>query len=127
MRKLIIHCSATKNGRYHDAKDIHSWHLENGWDGIGYHWVITTKGELQAGRPEYWVGSHAYGHNTGSIGVCMIGTDEFNDLQWFALHNLVVDKIVEYPGIKVIGHNEVSKKTCPGFNVQQWMEDKFFG
>ena len=89
MKKLIIHCSATPNGRYHNAEDIHRWHLEKGWDGIGYHWVITPKGELQAGRPEYWKGSHAYGHNSGSIGVCMIGTDEFSDEQWEVLTNLV--------------------------------------
>ena len=76
--KVIIHCSATPNGRNDQAEDIHRWHKEKGWDGIGYHYVITVDGKLQAGRPEYWTGSHAYGHNTGSIGVCMIGTDEYN-------------------------------------------------
>jgi hypothetical protein len=121
MKELIIHCSATPNGRYHNAEDIHRWHLENGWDGIGYHWVITPKGELQAGRPEYWKGSHARGHNN-AIGVCMIGTDEFSDRQWEVLKNLVLEKKIQYPLLKVIGHNEISTKSCPGFDVQWWLK-----
>mgnify|MGYP003642311506 FL=1 len=124
MKELIIHCSATPNGRHHNADEIHRWHLDNGWDGIGYHWVITVDGKLQAGRPEYWMGSHARGHNQSSIGVCMIGTDEFNSEQWAILENLVREKMIQYPGIKVIGHNEVSSKTCPGFDVQWWLKNK---
>ena len=121
MDKLIIHCSATPNGRKHEAAEIHKWHLDRGWNGIGYHWVITVDGKLQAGRPEYWMGSHASGHNSKSIGVCMIGTDEFSDEQWAMLKDLIHKKIIQYKGIKVIGHNEVSKKSCPGFDVQQYL------
>ena len=127
MKELIIHCSATPNGRHHDAAEIHRWHQERKptpFDGIGYHWVITVDGKLQAGRPEYWMGSHAKGHNQSSIGVCMIGTDEFNSEQWAILENLVREKMIQYPGIKVIGHNEVSSKTCPGFDVQWWLKNK---
>ncbi len=122
MDRLIIHCSATPNGRNHDASEIHQWHLDRGWDGIGYHWVITVDGKLQAGRPEYWNGSHAKGFNSNSIGVCLIGTDDFNDVQWKILENLVLEKMIQYPDIKVIGHNEISNKTCPGFDVQWWLK-----
>ena len=118
MKELIIHCSATPNGRNNTAKDIHQWHLDRGWDGIGYHWVITVDGKLEAGRPEYWMGSHASGHNSNSIGVCLIGTDEFNEIQWHILRDLIKRKMIQYPGIKVIGHNEISDKKCPGFDVQ---------
>jgi N-acetyl-anhydromuramyl-L-alanine amidase AmpD len=51
----------------------------------------------------------------------MIGTDEFNDEQWSILKDLVLKKKIQYPNLKVIGHNEVSKKSCPGFNVQWWL------
>ena len=122
MNKIIIHCSATPNGREHSAEDIHNWHLERGWDGIGYHWVITVDGKLQAGRPEYWKGSHASGHNDKSIGVCMIGTDEFSREQWEVLENLICKKMIEYKGIKVIGNNEISSKSCPGFDVQWYLK-----
>ena len=79
INKIVIHCSATPNGREDTAEDIHGWHLAKPkkWDGIGYHYVIECKGKLVAGRPEYWKGSHAYGHNDNSLGICMIGTDVF--------------------------------------------------
>jgi N-acetylmuramoyl-L-alanine amidase len=119
--KIVIHCSATPNGREDTAEDIHGWHLSNGWDGIGYHYVIECKGKLVHGRPEYWKGSHAYGHNTGSIGICMIGTDVFNSQQWYILENLIRELSIKYPGVEIMGHNEVSSKTCPGFDVQKWL------
>lgn len=124
IKKLIIHCSATPNGRAHTAEDIHRWHLERGWDGIGYHYVIRVNGKLENGRPEYWTGAHASMHNKESIGVCLIGTDEFSPEQFETLENLVREKMIEYDGIKVIGHNEVSNKSCPGFNVQWWLKSR---
>ena len=118
--KIVIHCSATTNGRHHTAEDIHRWHKERGWSGIGYHYVIRVDGVLDSGRPHYWTGSHAKGHNTNSIGICLIGTDDFNEQQWAILEMLVSKLLHEYPLADVIGHNEVSDKQCPGFNVQEW-------
>lgn len=123
MEKLIIHCSATPNGRHHTAAEIHEWHIDRGWSGIGYHWVIRVDGVLESGRPEYWIGSHARGHNINSIGVCMIGINSFNETQWKILANLIREKKIQYPGIKVIGHNEVSEKECPGFDVQKFLQE----
>lgn len=123
MEKLIIHCSATPNGRHHTAAEIHEWHIDRGWSGIGYHWVIRVDGVLESGRPEYWIGSHARGHNINSIGVCMIGTNSFNESQWKILANLIREKKIQYHGIKVIGHNEVSEKECPGFDVQKFLQE----
>ena len=126
MKKIIIHCSATPNGRYHTAEDIHRWHVnDNSWSGIGYHYVIRTDGVSQKGRPEYWEGAHAKGHNKDSIGICLIGTDEFSDGQWIALKHYIGMFLVKYPGVKVMGHNQVSNKTCPGFDVQKWMVENF--
>lgn len=119
--RIIIHCSATPNGREDTAEDIHHWHLERGWDGIGYHYVIEVKARLVAGRPEYWKGSHAKGHNKNTIGICMIGTDKFNCDQWSILQNLIRKLKIKYPGVKVVGHNEISDKACPGFDVQEWL------
>jgi N-acetyl-anhydromuramyl-L-alanine amidase AmpD len=126
MKEIFIHCSAKPNGRHHTAEDIHRWHLERGWDGIGYHYVITVKGQLQVGRPEYWQGAHVRGHNKDSIGICMIGTDKFNLDQWSILENLVRKLIIKYPEAKVRGHNEVSDKKCPGFDVQWWLQNKVY-
>ena len=125
MKTIVIHCSATPNGRNNTAADIHQWHLSRGWDGIGYHYVITVDGKLENGRPEYWMGSHAKGHNKDSIGICMIGTDVYSLEQWNILSNLLRKLIIENTGVKIIGHNEISNKTCPGFDVQYWLKNTF--
>jgi N-acetyl-anhydromuramyl-L-alanine amidase AmpD len=121
IKEIVIHCSASPNGRDDRAEDIHRWHLERGFDGIGYHWVITRGGRLEAGRPEYWTGAHAKGHNTGSIGICLIGTDEFTDKQFMELKCLLIRLRNRYPDAIILGHNEISEKSCPGFDVQEWL------
>ena len=122
MEKIIIHCSDTPNHREDSAADIHRWHLKAGWSGVGYHYIIKRCGELEYGRPEYWQGAHAKGHNTNSIGICLIGRDKYAWDQWETLTELIKELINKYPDVKVMGHNEVSNKTCPNFNVQEWLK-----
>lgn len=126
MKEIIIHCAATPNGKHFTAEDIHRWHLQRKWSGIGYHYVIRVDGVLEVGRPEYWTGAHAAGHNTGSIGICLIGTDKYNLDQWSILKNLLTKLSAKYIGVNIIGHNEISNKTCPGFDVQKWLKEEFY-
>ncbi len=125
MKEIIIHCAATPNGKHFTAEDIHRWHVARKWSGIGYHYVIRVNGVLDVGRPEYWTGAHAKGHNTGSIGICLVGTDSYSGSQWEVLKLLVTELMGRYPGVKIIGHNEISTKTCPGFDVQKWFKSEF--
>ena len=77
------------------------------------------------------MGAHAAGYNHKSIGVCMVGgmaddlsaEDNFTDHQWTALKDLIKQLKVDYPDADIIGHNEISKKECPSFDVQKWKED----
>lgn len=124
IKQIIIHCSDTPNGRWHTAKDIHQWHLNRNWDGIGYHYVIKLDGIVENGRPEYWMGSHAKGRNRDSIGICLIGKDKYTGSQWIALINLLKECQGRHPNSKIIGHNEISHKTCPGFNVQDFVKKR---
>lgn len=120
--KIVVHCSDTPDDRDIGAADIHSYHLRNGWDGIGYHYVIRRCGLLERGRPEYWQGAHAKGHNKNSIAVCLIGRNAFTDAQFKTLHALIDDLRWKYPGAKICGHGELdSRKTCPNFDVQAWL------
>lgn len=123
LKEIVIHCSASPNFRPHSAEDIHRWHLERGWDGIGYHEVICLNGSVESGRPHYWMGSHAKGYNKNSIGICLIGTDEFTDDQLDSLYRLILSLKDKYPQARVIGHNQISSKSCPGFDVQKWLKD----
>lgn len=120
LNKIIVHCSDSPQGRGDDASTIHDWHLERSWAGIGYHWVILEDGTLQMGRPEYWVGAHASGDNSDSIGIVLIGKDEFTKDQYAALYILIRAIMKRYGRLEVAGHCDYSDKPCPNFNVKQW-------
>ena len=53
MRKIdliIIHCSATPEGKDFRAADIDRWHRQQGFRSIGYHFVVRLDGEVERGR-----------------------------------------------------------------------------
>lgn len=69
IKEIIIHCSATKEGRDYTVADIDRWHRNRGFFCIGYHFVIYRDGSIHVGRSVEEVGAHCKGHNTVSIGV----------------------------------------------------------
>ena len=123
---LIVHCSDTPNEKKLSATDIHQMHLDFGWDGIGYHKVILRNGEIQNGRPEYWVGAHVKGKNLTSLGVCLIGRDRFTTKQFQSLEKILKIWKKNYPSAIIEGHcdTKTTQKTCPNFNVKNWCKDK---
>ena len=117
---IVVHCSDSPDDRHVDAAEIHRWHLERGFDGIGYHKVIKRDGVVENGRPEYWSGAHAKGHNKNSLGVCLIGRDSFSDDQIVSLYYVLDDWRQKYPNAKIVGHCDLdSGKTCPNFDVNK--------
>lgn len=125
--KFVIHCSDTPNDRDISAADIHRWHLERGWSGIGYHKVIKRDGTIENGRPEFWSGAHAKGNNRNSLGVCLIGRDRFADVQLHNLCKLLTEWQQRYPAADIYGHyNLDSSKTCPNFDVKAWWQEHGF-
>lgn len=123
---LVVHCADTPDDEALDAQAIHDMHLGFGWHGVGYHWVICRDGTLQAGRPEYWVGAHVKGHNEISLGVCLIGHQNFTDAQMQTLESLLVRWRMEYPDAEICGHCDFdyTEKTCPNFDVATWCVDR---
>lgn len=124
INRIVVHTSASPQGRGDDAETIHRWHLENGWSGIGYHYVITEDGEIQKGRPDYWTGAHVYGYNTGSLGICLIGMGgDATDKQLSSLFQLVAGLVHKHEDAEVCGHSDLDpegKPYCPGFDVKEW-------
>lgn len=115
--KIFVHCSATDDANTSiGASDIDEWHRARGWDSIGYHYVIPKSGILQKGRLDDRIGAHAKGFNTDSLGICLVGTYDFNDKQISTLVDLLY-KLMKRWGIHTTdlkGHYEVnSNKTCP--------------
>ena len=69
-QRIILHHADAKNC---SAEDIHRWHLNNGWSGAGYHFLVRKDGKVYRLRPEDKVGAHAYGSNNNSLGICFEG------------------------------------------------------
>lgn len=126
VKLLVVHCSDTNDSQNLTSIDIHKMHLNFGWDGIGYHKIITKSGVVENGRPEFWIGAHVYGKNNCSLGVCLIGKDHFNDKQFSALERVLKEWKKKYPSAKIIGHRDAikTKKTCPNFDVSNWCKEK---
>ena len=97
---LVVHCSDTPNDQNLSAVDLHKMHLSFGWDGIGYHKIIKRSGTVENGRPEYWVGAHVRGKNDISLGVCLIGRDNFTKSQFKSLEHLLKKWKELYPRAK---------------------------
>lgn len=123
-RRVVLHCSATKDGRESTVTrdEIDRWHRARGWkNGIGYHEYLTREGFIHRGRKHSVQGAHCKGNgmNRDSLGVCYEGTyfptvwqlDSIFDLyrQWRDLYK------IEWPDWYV--HNQFSSKECPGFDV----------
>lgn len=138
INEIIIHCTATRpewmDGQSGWAKreEIRNWHLARGWNDIGYHDLIDRDGSIVVGRPINIIGAHCKGHNTGTIGVSLMGghgsseNDDFEENytaeQDAALRKYIEDRKLTFPSItKISGHNEYAAKACPGFVVDEWL------
>lgn len=125
--KIILHCSATQEGKDFTVSDITKWHKQRGFTTIGYHYVIYRDGSINKGRPEDQIGAHTLGQNANSIGICYIGgldtdnkpKDTRTEAQKASLIKLVEELKGRYPGATVHGHNEFAAKACPCFDVKK--------
>lgn len=126
INKIIIHCSATPEGKNVTVEQIDKWHKQRGWKCIGYHYVIYLDGSIHKGRNENEIGAHCSGQNSDSIGICYIGgvlkdgktpRDTRTDAQKQALIDLLKMLKKKYPKATIHGHREFSAKACPCFDA----------
>ena len=145
IHSIVVHCSATREGKNFTAKDIDKWHKARGWSGIGYHRVIRLDGSVEQGRDFTRRGAHVAGNNTNTLGICLIGgldyagksKDTFSDQQFHALHNEILN-IMQFCNITSIkGHRDYSPdlngdgiiqrnewiKECPCFEVSDKLKE----
>lgn len=112
------------------AEQIHEWHKNNKWAGIGYHYVIRKDGTIERGRPEWAIGSHAYGENSHTIGIHISGDFDSSQPTEKQIENcaeLVADICTRY-GIPIdrahiVGHGELMATSCPGTNLQMLLDN----
>lgn len=134
--KIVIHCSATQNGKLlrneflTAAQRINLWHAQRGYKRqphavkhfnphlahIGYHFVIDTDGTVETGRQVGEIGAHVKGHNRNSVGICLVGGitkegknhAEYTAEQWQALYKLLRELESQHPKAKIYGHRDLS-------------------
>jgi N-acetylmuramoyl-L-alanine amidase len=132
VNKIIIHCTATPEGRDVSIDEIRRWHVkERGWRDVGYHFLIRLDGTVEEGRPIEMTGAHTKGHNWDSIGIAYAGgmskdmtepKDTRTDEQKESFVDLLCQLHDCYGGT-VYGHRDFSEKACPSFDAKTEYEN----
>jgi hypothetical protein len=109
-------------------QDFHQ--IVRGWSDIGYHFVVDRAGNIYQGRPETVIGAHVLSHNTGNIGVCVLGcyhppelycNDQLTQASRDSLVKLYawISETYDYNPYVLLGHRDYPDNytSCPGNNV----------
>ena len=132
INKIIIHCTATPEGREVTTDDLYKWHVkERGWKDIGYHFFIDLQGCLHECRPIEQTGANTKGQNWDSIGIAYAGgmskdmapEDTRTEEQKDAMFDLLLRLVEAYRGVQIHGHCDFSKKACPSFDARKEYEN----
>ncbi len=143
LQYLVIHCTATPEGREVSAADIRRWHTSplpagRGWRQVGYTDLFHLDGSVErlvdnnedANVDPWEVTNGAAGYNSISrhivyAGGCDAGMkpkDTRTSAQREALKRYVLDFHAKHPNVRIVGHNQLAAKACPSFDVPQWLE-----
>lgn len=145
LKYLVLHCTATPEGREVSAAEIRHWHLSpvaaggRGWKQVGYTDMIHLDGMVErlvdnnedANVDPWEITNGAKGYNSVSRHVVYSGgvakdgktpKDTRTAAQKTAMADYVKDFHRRFPDVKIIGHNEVAAKSCPSFDVQRWLK-----
>jgi N-acetylmuramoyl-L-alanine amidase len=132
VNKIIIHCTATPEGRDVSIDEVRRWHVkERGWRDVGYHFLIRLDGTVEEGRPIEMTGAHTRGHNWDSIGIAYAGgmskdMTEPKDTRTDEQKDSFVDLLCQLHdcyGGTVYGHRDFSEKACPSFDAKTEYEN----
>ena len=132
---IICHHSGGTNANpladtsHHTAQIMETQHLANGWEGLGYQYVIHKNGDIWRGRPEDYRGAHTINYNTKSIGICLAGNFDATlptEEQKTALKGLIQAIRERYmiPIENIVPHRKFATKTCYGKKLpDNWAKD----
>lgn len=145
LQYLVIHCTATPEGREVTATDIKAWHTNptakggRGWKQVGYTDLFKLDGTVErlvqnnedANVDPWEITNGATGYNGISRHIVYAGgvskdgktpKDTRTAGQLKALEEYVKDFHNRFPEVKIIGHNQIAAKACPSFDVQKWLK-----
>ncbi|WP_092738125.1 N-acetylmuramoyl-L-alanine amidase [Riemerella columbipharyngis] len=128
IKYLVVHCTATPEGKDFKAKDIDQWHKARGWREIGYNYVVDLNGSIEFGRDVDKIPAQVKGFNANAIGVVYVGgvdaksnpKDTRTTAQKASLLKLLKDLRKLYPMAKILGHRDFPnvRKACPSFDAK---------
>jgi hypothetical protein len=107
------------------VEDIHSWHKNNGWAGIGYHFLVRKDGQVYQGRPLDVLGAHTLNENSDSIGICLEGRltqEKPTEAQINSLKELLSYIRGIYGNLPFKGHKDYMSTDCPG-SLMEYMNE----
>lgn len=142
--RLVLHCTATPEGREVTSNEIRAWHTNpvsrggRGWKQVGYTDMIHLDGRVERlvdnnedNVVDNWeITNGAKGHNSTSRHVVYVGgvardgktpRDTRTSGQLKAMEHYVKDFHRCFPDVRIVGHNELAAKACPSFDVQKWL------
>ncbi|MGL4520804.1 MAG: N-acetylmuramoyl-L-alanine amidase [Phocaeicola sp.] len=145
LERLVLHCTATPEGREVSSADIRAWHTKptsqggRGWKQVGYTDMIHLDGRVErlvsnnedANVDSWEVTNGAAGYNSTSRHVVYVGgvakdcktaKDTRTPAQRKAMETYVKDFHKRFPSVRIVGHNGLAAKACPSFNVKTWLE-----
>lgn len=147
IRLIVIHCSASRNGKSLVVDQVDHEHEKRGFKrdpafmarmnpqlkAIGYHFMIYVNGAIVTGRHQEEIGAHVQGYNQYSLGICMVGgmndagkaTGEYTQDQWEELKALIESLKKAYPKAKIVGHRDLSKDLNGNGKIEksEWMKE----
>jgi len=129
IKKVYIHCSATRQGTRFTYEDCKRYHMEfKGWVNIGYHYYIEVTGEEFIGRSEKIMGAGVKGDNEHSLHICYEGGLDTNgyplDTRTVEQKAAILDRLFKiqyiYGGVEILGHRDwpYTNKACPSFDAK---------
>lgn len=145
LKYLVLHCTATPEGREVSSSDIRHWHTDpvskggRGWKQVGYTDMIHLDGKVErlvknnedANVDTWEITNGVAGKNSVSRHVVYVGgvgkdgktaKDTRTPQQLKALEEYVKDFHKRFPSVRIVGHNELAAKACPSFDVKQWLK-----
>lgn len=144
LKYLVIHCTATPEGREVSGADIRHWHCDpkpkgNGWKQVGYTDLFHLNGGVERltpnnedGEVDPWeITNGARGFNAVSRHIVYVGgldknlevKDTRTDAQKAAMEKYVKNFHRKHPDVKIVGHEQLnSSKACPSFSVPRWLQ-----
>lgn len=145
MQYLVIHCTATPEGREVSATDIKRWHTSappagRGWKQVGYTDLFHLDGTVErlvannedANVDPWEITNGVAGYNGISRHIVYVGGVDVSNVkkekdtrttaQREAMKHYVLDFHRKHPQVKIVGHNQLAVKACPSFDVPQWLE-----